>query len=225
MHSVFDFNLHIPGNALLLAFVFGILANPVSEPPGAGVRDFRYWMAWTRLALPALGVAFALLGVPKIRGEYYTERSREALRDRKFQESISLAEKALETEKLNPDPYFYIGEARRFLANASRSEMGKFLYFDSSVDAFRDAQKLLPEEENILVGLALSLEGINEFDAADAIYRTAIRWDPNLAVLRLIYGNALKRAGRADDAEAQYAIARGIGTEPYFQRPKPPGPL
>src|SRR4029077_7340517 len=28
VHSALDFNLHIPANALLLAFVFGLLANP-----------------------------------------------------------------------------------------------------------------------------------------------------------------------------------------------------
>src|SRR5205085_9096902 len=28
VHSVVDFNLHIPANALLMAFVFGLLANP-----------------------------------------------------------------------------------------------------------------------------------------------------------------------------------------------------
>ena len=28
IHSVFDFNLHIPANVLLFAFVFGLIANP-----------------------------------------------------------------------------------------------------------------------------------------------------------------------------------------------------
>ncbi|HYR59054.1 MAG TPA: O-antigen ligase family protein, partial [Chthoniobacteraceae bacterium] len=41
-HSVTDFNLHIPGHAMIFAFIFGLTANPVAQapkpgPPGAGV--------------------------------------------------------------------------------------------------------------------------------------------------------------------------------------------
>ena len=42
VHSMFDFNLHIPANVLLLAFVFGIIANPGvtrEQQSGEDVRE------------------------------------------------------------------------------------------------------------------------------------------------------------------------------------------
>jgi len=223
MHSVFDFNLHIPGNALLLAFVFGILANPVVET--GDVRSARSWTEFARFALPILGITIAVLGLPKLRGEYYAEQSRVALRNGKFQDSIALATKGLVFEKQNPDLYFYVGEANRALANAMTGDWPRFLFFDSAVNAYKAARKLLPEDEKILVGLAQSLDGLQEYDAADEAYRTAVSWDPDLAVIHTFYGDGLKTAGRAAEAAEQYRQAAEMGSQPHFEEPKAPGRL
>jgi len=223
VHSVFDFNLHIPGNTLLLASVFGILANPAVETED--VRSAPSWTEFARFALPILGIAIAVLGLPKLRGEYYAEQSRIALRNGKFNDSVALARKGLAFEKQNPDLYFYIGEADRVLASSMKRGGPRFLFFDGAVNAYEQARKLLPEDEKILVGLAQSLDGIQEYDAAGEAYKTAISWDPNLAVIHTFYGNALKAAGRTAEAAEQYRLAGEIWSHPHLDEPKPPGRL
>src|SRR5205807_5141528 len=62
VHSFVDFNLHIPANALLLAFVFGVLAN-------AGIQrekelaTVRMPTGWWRLLLPVIGIVLAIQSV------------------------------------------------------------------------------------------------------------------------------------------------------------------
>ncbi len=216
IHSIFDFNLHIPGNALLLAVVFGILANPEAESAG--------W-SWPRLALPLLGAAIAILGLPALPGERFAEQARTALRDAKYERSIALAKKGMEHEKEDPWLPFYIGEANRALGSAAKNEMARFLFFDSAAEAYRDALKLFPEDEQILVGLARALNGIEEYDEAGKAYRAAAGWDPNLIAIHIFYAQGLRAAGRSAEAAEQYREARALENPPPYIEPRPPGPL
>src|SRR5262249_18701969 len=88
--SLFDFNLHIPANTLLLAAVFGILANPGVELPYTA-RRFPKVDFWLRLSLPALALWMALVGLRRLPSEYYGEQARIALRDDQYAESAALA--------------------------------------------------------------------------------------------------------------------------------------
>src|SRR6185503_18504036 len=78
VHSIFDFNLHIPANLLLMAFVFGILANPGVERMGSPEKPRGVAMMW-RLIAPALAIVIAVQCFRLLPGEYYTERARIAL--------------------------------------------------------------------------------------------------------------------------------------------------
>jgi hypothetical protein len=99
-HSAVDFNLHIPGHALIFAFIIGVLASPVygvAEDRGkAGVFIFRW-------ALPALGLWILVSVFPKLAGEYLAEKARVAVRDFEFDRAIQLGTEALEYQQLNPD--------------------------------------------------------------------------------------------------------------------------
>ena len=89
-HSVVDFNMHIPGNALVFAFIFGVLANPGLEHRAGGFMRNRV-MPWGRLLLPGLGVWMICFGMPLLASEWAAEASREALRDHVFLEAIDYA--------------------------------------------------------------------------------------------------------------------------------------
>ena len=124
VHSSVDFNLHIPANALLLAFVFGVLANPGrSLDPGSTAVPPRGcgWTDWLpRLALPALGIWMAVAGLPRLPGEYYCEKARIALRDGHNAPcgELDYARQGLRANTRNgiPSLYFYLGQARQSLA-------------------------------------------------------------------------------------------------------------
>jgi len=93
VHSVVDFNMHIPGNALLFAFIFGMLANPGIERP-AGFFEQRL-LPWGRLLLPALGAWMIWAGLPLLPAEWAAEQARQALRDQRYREAIADADIAL----------------------------------------------------------------------------------------------------------------------------------
>ena len=219
VHSLVDFNLHIPGNALMFAFVFGLIANPGAENPDLPVATRISGLF--RFALPLLAIWVVIAGLPKLPSEYFAEESRVALRDRKYAESIELANIALGQvapdcgwpqsavrmlggEKSNPDLYFYIGESNRQLGVGEKDPELRRNYLTQSVEAFSKANRLFPQDQRILLRMGQSLDALKRFDDAELAYQRALAADPNLGVLYGFYGTHLKVAGKLDESSAAY---------------------
>ena len=105
VHSVVDFNFHLPANALLGAMLFAIMAAPSADlatgdkpraTSGTGCAGWRPRLRWR----------FSRLAVPLMPGEYYGELSRRAFRDRKYEEARTLAERAVELREEESKPVF-----------------------------------------------------------------------------------------------------------------------
>ncbi len=213
-HSVVDFNLHLPGNALLFAFIFGLLANP-GPPPGEpfdpsppGGRAWR----WSRLALPALGLWLAASGLPKLPAEILCEKARVAVRDGRFQDAIGFAGRALESEKRNPFLYYHLGQAHRLGAiHEPRSTRKGTL--EMAGKAYRDGIALFPRDEDLWVQLGQSLDAMARYPEARKAYETAISLDPNLGLLYAYYARHLQTTGREADAAAALARAEGLSSK------------
>ncbi|MGA3169839.1 MAG: O-antigen ligase family protein [Chthoniobacteraceae bacterium] len=226
IHSVVDFDMHIPGNALIFAFIFGVLANPGIQRPAAGFVDRRL-TPWAKILPPALGVFMIWYGLPLLPAEYYSEVSRRALRDRNYLASIMDANKALNPvvqkpadaddpaappswidrilsrtgpEPENPDLYFYIGEANRALGDRMPNRYLKKGYYRQAISAFQDGLKVFPQDESMLVREAQSLDNLGRFDEAEAAYQRALAWDPNLGLLHQYYEVHLRVEGNTEKA-------------------------
>ena len=105
VHSTVDFNLHIPANALLLAFVFGLIANPDIKQTSETLHPHGNFLP--RIAVALLGAVLLVQGARLFPGEYYAEHARAALRDENPSAAISFAQTALRYEKQNPG-YFLL---------------------------------------------------------------------------------------------------------------------
>jgi O-antigen ligase len=203
IHSVVDFNLHIPANALVFAVVFSLLAGEnglTSAQPRL--------LHWSRFALPALGLWLALAGLPKIRGEYWTNWARKAFNRLELNRAIAFSRKAIVAEPQNPDGYFYLGEANRGLASSLRQRTLRVPFFRESVDAFRRGLDQFPQDEETWVRYGQALDGLQDFATADTAFRTAIDLDPNLGILYAYYAAHLRLCGRFEEADVQIANAR-----------------
>ncbi|MDD5348652.1 MAG: O-antigen ligase family protein [Chthoniobacteraceae bacterium] len=210
-HSVVDFNMHIPGNALLFAFLFGILANPGRERPREAA-----WISPTALVrggLCALGIALLAGVAVKYRGESLAEKARVALRDRDYQACIELAQKSIAADPTNPYAYFHLGDAFRTTATVIGVPPLRTVLFEKAVDAYRLGLKRFPHDENLLVRLGQALDGARRFDEAEAAYTDAIGHDPQLGVLYAYYGAHLKLLGQEDAAKANIQKAGQLGTQ------------
>lgn len=210
-HSVTDFNLHIPGNALLFAFIFGVTANPGgSTYPAAekatGGRIFQF-------ALPAVSLWLLVSGVPKFPGDYWCERARAALHYRDYEATIAHASKALQYERRNPDIFKLLASAYTGQALPATNPEARRLLLNQSVTASRGALTLYPYDEHALMRLARTLDEAGRFREAREIYQRAIALDPKLGAIRAWYARHLALVGRLDEAEEQQAKARELGSK------------
>ncbi len=177
IHSVVDFNLHIPANAMLMAFVFGILANPgleTSHEKKAAVTTSRVF----QYALPALGLLILAFGLPKIPGEYYAEKARLALRDEHYLDATLDAREGIKWEKKNPDLYYYLGEAQRQFGCIFQTPAIAEPFYKVASDAFKQGLELFPEDDRLLVREGWTLDALGNFDEADKYFQQAGEWDP-----------------------------------------------
>ena len=181
-HSFLDFNLHIPGNALVMAFVFGILARPetiaenhVPAAPAAG------------RGLPLLGGAVLLLALLAWPGEFFTERARILLRDEQYPEAIASATQALRLDPWNPFTCLHLGEAHRIEAELEPVFADRQAHRQEAERAFQQGLRLFPQDENLLVRRGQVLDRLKRFDEAEASFQAALDADPRLEVLRQFY--------------------------------------
>jgi O-antigen ligase len=191
VHSVFDFNLHIPANVLLMSFVFGILANPGISRDGDDMKPRGESIFW-RLLLFALGLLLAARVWQLAPGEYYAERARVALRDYRSLSAIAFANKGIENEKQNPNLFYYLGRAR-VLAGDQSDPASRASFYRAALLPYEEARKLAPLDETYPLELAFTYDGLGRFSEAEWMYGEAMTLDPNSTSVRQYYQAHLER--------------------------------
>ncbi|HEX8279893.1 MAG TPA: O-antigen ligase family protein, partial [Chthoniobacterales bacterium] len=107
VHSGVDFNLHVPANAMLLAFVFGMIAN-AGDTRHAEYSDARV-VRLPRIATALIAAMLLLRCGRFFPAEYHAERARTALRDEDPIAAILSANESLRYDRGNPEVFFYLG--------------------------------------------------------------------------------------------------------------------
>ncbi len=208
IHSVVDFNLHIPANVLLLAFVFGIIANPGIRREGATDGEGKSMILW-RLIIPALSIFILVVDVRLLPGEYFAERARVAYRDSHPAETISYALRALDYEKQNPYLYDFLGRGRTSEGSQMRDPRAAASFYRAALDAFWKARKISPNDEVFAIDLGLTYDALGRFAEAEWMYHEALMLDPKSKSTREYY-----------DAHIQRWLASG-GVRPPDNKKKP----
>lgn len=228
IHTVVDFDMHVPANALVFAFLFGALANPGLER-SLYFSDRRV-TPWLKILLPALGIFTIWRALPILPSEYYSEMARTSLRDKSYLTAIDFAKKGLgdfgpayvpsedeetreepgilerwgrkiATVPKNPDLYFYIGEANRAMGSQMGLPSLRRQYFESAASAFESGLAIFPQDESMLVRYGQVLDGLNRFPEAENIYQRAFAADPHLGTLYEYYGLHLTAEGKKEEAK------------------------
>ena len=196
-HSLLDFNLHIPGNALVMAFVFGILARPetIAESHGPAAPA-------AGRGLPVLGGVVLLLALLAWPGEFFTERARILLRDEQYPEAVASATRALRLDPWDPFTCLHLGEALRLQAELEPVFADRQARRQEAERAFQQGLKLFPQDENLLVRRGQVLDRLQRFDEAEASFQAALDADSRLEVLRQFYEKhrALREPAPPDSA-------------------------
>lgn len=186
VHSALDFNLHIPANALLMAFVFGLLANPGVQREVQEPVLTRSLIGW-RIGFAAIGLIALIQCVRLLPAEYFTEQSRVALRDNDPTTSAAFAVRALEIEQKNPNIYYYLGRAGMLEGNAAETAERRAFLFNVALVAFEKGWALVPRDDTFLVELGSLYDALGRFSEAEWMYDEAMRLDPKYAPTRQRY--------------------------------------
>ena len=210
VHSVVDFNMQLPANALHIAVVFAILAN--TNPSGSDGSPPPRLITFAGWLLPVMSLAILLYGLPMMPAEYFTERARFALvRQENPGEAFAFAKQGLKTEQKNPDLWYYYGEAA--LRMAAMNTGDPVALRKESVLGFTKGLEAFPYDSRLAIKLAQAQsESGNYFGASDAI-TFAEKWDPNSSFVFLYRGIIEHAAGYDAEAESAYKAASGLGGE------------
>ena len=204
-HSLVDFNLHIPGNALLIAGLFGVLVRPASLSGPAGPKSFSPF----RLILPAMGIWMCAEGLPRLPAEYRTEQLRKALLLKRYDRVLALG-KSMPEPVRNYEVYFYQGEANRAMASASTLRALRPPFFTAAIADFDRALALFPRDSVAWLRLGQALDGLRLFPQAQEAYTTALRLDPQQGNLHAWYAAHLRLRGLEEDARKELKTAETL---------------
>jgi O-antigen ligase len=186
VHSFVDFNLHIPANVLLLAFVFGILANAGVRPETKDSPAPSSIPGW-RLLLPILGMILAVQSYRLLPGEYFGERARTAVRDEQTDTAIAFASRGLTSEKENPNLYQYLASALFARCDEISNSQDRVQCSQAPLSALEKARALAPQDRVILVQLALAYDAVGRYPEGEWAFYEAQKWDPRSTYLNQIY--------------------------------------
>jgi len=186
VHSFVDFNLHIPANALLLAFVFGILANDVAQRREDRVQA-KPSILWWRALLPILGVILAIQCWRLLPGEYFGERARTAVRDEHADAAFAFATRGLTSEKRNPNLYQYLASAEFARCDEISDSADRVQCNQAPLSALEKARVLAPHDRVILVQLALGYDAVGRYPEGEWAFYEARKWDPRSIYLNELY--------------------------------------
>jgi O-antigen ligase len=222
-HSLGDFSLHMPANALWMATLMGLtIAQSTDEKsPERSELSFagRFFLGVT---LPLLAVALALVSTRLNAGSWLTELGSDAAQRFEWSEARTLFRRALAYDAGNPDTHAQLGDAYRTesaeLLDPSEQSRRQELAL-SAVDAYRQSLALNPFQSEVLLRQAAAYELAGDTAGALRAYESALSVDPNNAFNWLQLGRFYRRRGEIEKAVEALQRSRQLNnTEPIAQK-------
>jgi len=202
IHSIFDFNLHIPANVLLMAFVFGVLANGGVQRGGEAHRPTAMVILW-RLTLPLIGFIVVIQCARLLPAEYFAERARMIVDDEKNADSaLQFALRGLATEHKNPYLYRYLSAAQIQKARLTSDAEERKSLNQAAISQLEKAYALAPRDKTFVLALALTYDDVGRAAEADRMYDEAMATDPKSKSLREFYEAHMQERRKARQSES-----------------------
>jgi tetratricopeptide (TPR) repeat protein len=176
LHSIVDFNMHVPANAILAITLMALLSAHVRFATD-GFWSSAKWPS--RVAVTAVLTLLAGYLVQQgVRGSSeYRCQARARLAPEASEERIAALKAAFEIEPQNAATAAELGEAYRALSQlggADHKEMAT-----QGADWFRKATVLNPYDPRGFLGLGWCLDWLGKFDESDPCFGKAADLDPN----------------------------------------------
>jgi O-antigen ligase len=176
VHSIFDFNMHIPANALLAVTLLGLVAAHYR------FASERYWhtVRWP-LRIPVTLLLLAALSYLGLQSWKHTRESHWSSRAASEQEAspqrVELLKQAWAAEHGNSETAFRIGEALRmrgFEGGEGHQDLAR-----EAASWFKISAKLNPYDPNPMLRLGMCLDWTGDHQGAASVFEQARLLDPN----------------------------------------------
>jgi len=219
IHAGFDFNLHIPGNAVVLAAMIGTMVGIDESTSKYGpVLMGRAKFAVAGLAIAAAVVA-AYFFLPTVVSAHFADVGKGFRRQLNYDAAVYFQNKAVEADPRSPQPYEGLGESYLVLASlrvgpdkkATRAE-----YALHSAAMFDEALQLNPYLTSAWLGQGRAFEMAGEDAKAIASYRKAAEVDPMNPAIHFRMGCFFRDRGDVANADREFELSnqlRGAGDE------------
>src|SRR2546426_6220138 len=176
LHSIFDFNMHIPANAILCVALLALLSGHLRY------ATERYWAnpgLVGPLAVTLVSAAtLAYFGQEMWRqSQEYFALEQASLEKSSPQKRIAALEKAAELEPTNFGTTYAIGETLRQWSWAGDDGYEKLAR--KAIDWFRRGITLNPFDAYNYIGVGMCLDWLDRHDEAASYFEQAVRRDPN----------------------------------------------
>ena len=210
VHGIYDFNLHIPSNALLFAILLGLLAS----------GDDAASLTWSsRRAFPVFAVAIAVVIVSFTIVTSDIGESRRLTREidpvlttsDEFPDSIQEVVRSRRTVPQNPETAHLLG--RLYNEEAYRSPDAaryRAVRLDQAARAFREAMRLAPARGRYWFELGWTEANRGNDETADMLFTRAFELEPQHSPMRANYASYLASRGRIDEALVQLERGREL---------------
>jgi O-antigen ligase len=210
IHSWFDFNLHILGNAFLFVMIMAltIALGDVSEKKLRREMHpaFRYAMAGGILLFCCAGIIWVL---PSLRAHLHMEKGEVAKGYLQWDEALAQYNRANQLDTRIPSLHANIGDVYRvkshwIMGEERAGERQKVAR--QAVEEYLRSLELNPMQPLVLANLASAYALAGDKEAALKRYQDAVSLDANNAMIFLALGHFHKRNG--DSAEALKAFEK-----------------
>lgn len=211
-HSVVEFNVQLPLNALVIAAVLACLANaggpggeaePGEVPTGPEVA--------VRTALALTGIVLAAAAWRMMPGEYFVERARYALREGQSKEALEWSRRGLQGTEDNPELSYHAGEAAMQLSFASPEEASDLR--GEAVGHFAEGLRLFPYDSRLVLKLAQAQAATGDYLSASESLVYAEQLDPNSGLVPAFRGIVEYWSGDREAARDAFEQALTFGKD------------
>jgi O-antigen ligase len=209
VHSLVDYNMHIPANALLLLALIGMaLRRFPTEPEPARAT----------LPLPRLPVAVVLAVIGVVYGAEVTrtaisdiiyEHAASRALDASPDDSVAAAHEALRFDPDNVPALVFLGNVERVeAAHEDKPEdiVLRMKFGGEAVQAYQEALRLNPLDDAIEASLGLTFDIMYRYPEAYFCYANALRHQPYDGQFWFRIGNHFWETGMLEKAEQAYRM-------------------
>lgn len=209
-HSVVEFNVQLPLNALVVAAVLAALANPGAPERAGEVHEPLGGLDVAVQTALALTGAVLLTGAWRVvPGEYFVERARYALREGQPAEALAWARRGLAGSQDNPELCYHAGEAALQLAFASPAEAASLR--TEAVGHFAGGLRAFPYDTRLALKLAQAQAATGDYWGASESLVYAEQLDPNSGFVPAFRGIVEYWSGDLEAARAAFEAAVTAG--------------